>query len=152
MIELNEEIWQHIYLLLTSFFFGLGQWSMKVRKQEIRLSRFDLLSEILFAQLAGFITYKICLYFNFNFNLTWVLVSINSWSGSKFLDKFQNMSASFIANKFGIDAKELDNERVNLEYQGEHKRVRNRRRLNSSTDESENSGNMVRPHSKEMEQ
>lgn len=112
MFDLNQDIAQQLYLFATSFLFGLGQWMMKIRKNEIKKNKFDFFSELLFAQLSGYITFRICQYFVFGFNLTWILVAINSWSGSKFLDVFQKISSNFIAQKFGIDTRHIKDDDV----------------------------------------
>ena len=145
MFELNADVQQHLYLMGISLVFGLGQWMMKIRKNEIKKNKFDFFSEILFAELAGYITFRICQYFLFGPNMTFILVAINSWSGSKFLDVFQKISTNFIANKFGIDARQLQHDDIEV--------VAYRQRMSDRIRNRSPKGDVpfVRPHDHEIE-
>ena len=89
--------------MVASLAFGVGSWFFKIRQNKIKASAFSFFSEITFALLAGFITFWICQNFALSDNLMWILISINSWSGSKFLSILEYLSAKLLADKFGID-------------------------------------------------
>lgn len=89
--------------MLASLAFGLGAWLFKVRQNRLKATFFSFFSEITFALLAGFITFWICENFNLSQNMNWILISINSWSGSKFLSVLEYIVAKMTAQKFDID-------------------------------------------------
>lgn len=96
---LIDLLWQYGHYFVISIVFGIGKYIHKVKENIMKLNCFDFFSELLFALMAGYITFRICLNYSLNENLTAIMIAIASYSGSKFLDSLQKITIKFIAKK-----------------------------------------------------
>ena len=91
------------HMFFISCFFGVGNFINKVRNNKLKATKFEFFSELMFALMSGYITFRLGMKMQMDVNSLAIIVAINSYCGSKFLDMLQKITVKWIAKKILLE-------------------------------------------------
>lgn len=115
MYEKIKVLLEQFEFASISLLFGLGSFAYKIKYERLPNNKSNLVHELLFSTMAGYLAYKICLAFNISENMIGIVVGVASYSGTRFIVKMSRIIERHIEIKFNG---EISNNDMDLDNGG----------------------------------
>jgi len=100
MLEKIKLVLESLEYSAISILFGFGSFLYKVKYEKLPNNKSNLIHELLFSTMSGYLAYKLCLSFDVKENMIGIIVGVASYSGTRFIVKLSRIVERHIEVKF----------------------------------------------------